>query len=177
MKLALKIIKKSKFVGHTMTALMMDELKMVPLMPEYADWLRGMLEQAGDATWTTMPNGNTEEIGPCSLLAWPVDTSRARALRAVEFPELKEKAKAIILAQQWRDWDALKVWGQEGTFVEDFHMRLCALGALFYVHWEKALPLPPFLLAMGKAIPTKYLGHASRAQPRCYKCAQSMRAK
>ena len=42
-------------------------------------------------------------------------------------------------------------------------MRLCALGALFYVHWKQGLPLPPFLQAMGHAIPTKYLGHASRA--------------
>ena len=148
---------------------MMGELRMVPSMPEFADWLKGVLEQAGDATWTTMPDGSEEAMGTSSLLAWPLDTSRARALRAVEFPELKEKAKAIILAQQWRSWDVLQVsrqpgtTGQEGTFVEDFHMRLCALGALFYVHWRQGLLLPPFLRAMGKAIPTKYLGHASRA--------------
>ena len=148
---------------------MMSELKMVPSMSDYAVWLAGVLEQAGDATWTTMPDGSEEAVGTCSLLAWPLDTSRARALRAVEFPELKDKAKAIILAQEWRDWDVLQVsrqpgtTGPEGTFVEDFHMRLCALGALFYVHWKQGLPLPPFLRAMGQSIPTKYLGHASRA--------------
>ena len=148
---------------------MMSELKMVPSMSDYAVWLAGALEQAGDATWTTMPDGSEEAVGTCSLLAWPLDTSRARALRAVEFPELKDKAKAIILAQEWRDWDVLQVsrqpgtTGPEGTFVEDFHMRLCALGALFYVHWKQGLPLPPFLRAMGQSIPTKYLGHASRA--------------
>ena len=83
---------------------MMSELKMVPSMSDYAVWLAGALEQAGDATWTTMPDGNEKAMGTCCLLAWPLDTSRARALRAVEFPELKE-AKAIILAQHWRDWD------------------------------------------------------------------------
>ena len=115
-----------------------------------------------------MPDGPEEKLGTLSLMACPPDTSRARALRGVEYPELKEKAQAIVLAQEWRPWDVLQIsrlphaTGLEGTFLEDFHQRLCALGALFYVHWARDSPIPPFLKAMGRNIPTKYLGYASR---------------
>ena len=141
-------------------------------MVEYTDWLRKVLENSGDAAgegpWTTVPDEEKEMVGTLSLVACPLDMSRRRALRAVELPELTEKARAITLAQRWRSWDVLQIsrlphaTGLEGTFLEDFHQRLCALGALFYVHWARDSPIPPFLKAMGRNIPTKYLGYASR---------------
>ena len=138
----------------------------------YTAWLAEKLEDTGFAggykPWAAIPDGAEEESGTLSLMACPLDTSRARALRGVEYPELEEKAKAIIYAGEWRSWDILRIsrlpdtTGLEGTFVEDFHQRLCALGALFYVHWTLNSPIPPFLLEMGRRIPTNYLGYASR---------------
>ena len=143
-----------------------------PAMIEYTDYLTKVLENSDDAAgekpWPTIPDGAEEKVGPLSLLACPLDLSRRRALRAVELPELTEKAKAITLAQRWRPWDVLKIsrlpgtTGLEGTFVEDFHQRACALGALFYVHWLQGSTVPQFLVAMGRNIPTKYMGPATR---------------
>ena len=85
-----------------------------------------------DVPWATIPDGEEGAVGTLPLVACPLDTSRARALRAVEFPYLEDKAQAIILAQEWRAWDVSQIsrqpgtTGLEGTVVGDVHMRLCA---------------------------------------------------
>ena len=151
---------------------MMERFKSAHSDEQYKAWLAGMLEVSGDASgdspWTDIPDGAQGLSGTLSLAAFPPDHSRARALRAVEFNELKEKAQAIILAQSWRHWDVLQIsrtpgtTGIDGTFIEDMHIRLCSLGALFIMHWEQQWPVPPFLQSMGCRIPVQYLGHATR---------------
>ena len=139
---------------------------------DFHAWLASVLEVAsgvdGHSSWVEIPNGESEETGKLRLFACPLDHSRAQALRAVEFEELKEKARAIVLAQEWRPWDVLRIsresgtTGIKGTFIEDFHIRLCSLTALFIIHWEQEWALPQFLQSMGREIPTKYLGYATR---------------
>ena len=52
--------------------------------------------------WVNSHDGEFAETGQLSLDGCPLDHSRAQDLRAVEFHELKDKADAIVLAQEWR---------------------------------------------------------------------------
>ena len=54
----------------------------------------------------------------------------------------------------------------DGLFVEDFHVRLCALDALFFIHYTQLrhLPLPTWLQKLGQRIKVEYLGHSIRKE-------------
>jgi len=111
----------------------------------YDAWLRDSLGVASDGAWDAIPSGEEKGLGTVPLFACPVDYSRRQALRAVGYRELVEKMKAIVLAQDYRVWDELPIsrlpstTGKEGTFIEDFHIRLCALDALCRVCWLQGL--------------------------------------
>ena len=143
--------------------------------PEFHFWLGGVLDipaEGSTAPWSTLPNGPEAAFGTVSLVSCPCDLSRAQALRSVGSGDLLEKAQAIAIAKEWRQWDVLQISrevssnGLEGLFVEDFHIRLCALGFLLYLYWkqEPNLSCPRFLLTMARNIPTQYMGHSTRAE-------------
>ena len=128
---------------------MMEQFTTAQANKRYKDWLAKVLEDQGydvlglfhnnSNPLINIPEGDEAVDGTLSLAAFPPDHSREQALRAVGFLELKEKMQAIVLAQEWRSWDVLQIsrepgtTGLDGTFLEDFHIRLCALGALFYL--------------------------------------------
>ena len=69
---------------------MMAKFRAAPEDTDYTAWLADVLEDpcdaGGDMPWTAVPDGAEDKLGTLSLMACPIDTSRARALRAVEFP-------------------------------------------------------------------------------------------
>ena len=115
-----------------------------------------------------IPEGAETVEGVIALALLPVDFTRAQAMRAVTYPALKEKMKAFLLAQRFHAHDVLELSrqaassGASGVFIEDFHIRLCALCALFSIYWALQQPVPEVLKTMGQRVPLRYLGHASR---------------
>ena len=67
---------------------MMAKFREAPADTVYTAWLAKVLEHTsdagGDMPWIAMPDGAEEKLGTLSLMACPLDTSRARALRSIQ---------------------------------------------------------------------------------------------
>jgi hypothetical protein len=134
---------------------------------DFAAWLATEAPGTEDGM-KSIPDGEDAATGFIALGLVPVDFTRNQAMRSVSLPPLKEKMQAFLLQQKFRIHDVLQISredgssGARGVFVEDFHIRLCALHALFGIYWTLKQPVPEMLKAMGQRIPLKYLGYASR---------------
>ena len=138
---------------------------------EFLTWLSKETMLAPDeGDWNRVPDSEQKEKGYIPLARCPLGFGRQGAMRAVTRQSLKEKMEAFAIAQTFRNCDTLVVSrlagtaGTEGVFIEDFHIRLCALVALFTIYWKLRLPVPASLKRMGQRVPVEYRGHATRKE-------------
>ena len=139
---------------------------------EFLTWLSTttMLPPPAADYWTILPDGEQQARGFIPLVRCPMGFGRGGALRAVTPQSLKQKMEAIATAGTFRNYDKLVVSrlagtaGTEGVFIEDFHIRLCALVAIFTIYWKLELPVPASLKLMGQRVPVEYRGHATRKE-------------
>ena len=135
----------------------------------FLTWLSKILPDS-EGLWTVLPDSEQNKKGYIPLARCPLGFGRQGAMRAVTRQSLKEKMQAFAIAQTFRNYDMLVVSrlagtaGTEGVFIEDFHIRLCALVALFTIYWKLRLPVPASLKRMGQRVPVEYRGHATRKE-------------
>ena len=119
-----------------------------PDMLNYHDFLEKII---GEAT-PPLP----KDVGECkrAIPVIPFDLGRAGALRCVTPSSLKQKARDLTVAQQWRSYDkaTFSYLNDDSLFFEDGHIRYTAFHGVLYIFYRLGRPVPEYVRRMAADI-------------------------